>query len=107
MKIHTYGAFSMVEAMVAAVVFTIAAAGILTAMSRARHPVANSDQRVRAAAYGKQVLDGLRAGLSTDTWNSVAWTDGAHDASGPEFNAEYIVTTDAAGGKKVDLNIYW
>ncbi|NTV28882.1 MAG: prepilin-type N-terminal cleavage/methylation domain-containing protein [Candidatus Omnitrophica bacterium] len=107
MKTPSKGAFSMVEVLVAAVVFSIGAAGVLIAVSRSRSPVADSDRRVQAAVYGKQVLARLRAGVSANTWTGPDWTDGVHDVSSADFNAAYTVTTDASGGKKVDLTLSW
>lgn len=98
----------MVEVIVAAVVFTLAAAGVLTAVSRARLPVSASDRRLQAATYGKQVLDQLRSDVSENTWNNSNWIIGNHDISGGGFNAYYVVTNDPVlGGKQVNLYLSW
>ena len=114
MKIKPSLAFSMVEVIVAAVVFTVAAVGVLAAISRARHPVGDADHRLQAAAYGKQILDRLRADISVDSWSGDDWQGGAKnphwlpaDSNFLGYNAHYNVTDDALGGKQISLNISW
>ena len=117
--------FSIVEVLVASMVFSIAAIGIFSTIAAIRKPAAVSERKISAAYYGKRILDDLRA--KTDArpgvWNGgVLGTSGSLPytvvlspvtISGTAFGASYTVTdaTPAAIGakevRKVDLTVTW
>ena len=113
MKIKPASAFSMVEVIVAAVVFTLAVVGILASMGRARMPVTQSDQRLKAASLASNILGGLRSGLSSDSWDTSIFSeaDNPHEFTNipgyPGYNATYNIVVDDIGGKKLDLTVSW
>jgi len=109
MKFKSSNAFSMVEVIVAAVIFTLAAAGVLAAISRARAPMSIADERLKAAAYGEQVLANLRSHISDGDSLGPYLNDGVHELPvSPEgYQTKYIVTTEPSGERRVDLNVTW
>ena len=103
----------MVEVIVAAIVFTVAAGAILASMSRARFPVTEADHRLRAATFGKVIMDDLRARIANDTWSTAEYADSGPISWGADvrfagYNAVYTITDDASfGGKHVSVTVSW
>lgn len=76
LRIHKNQGFaSMVEVIVTAIIFTIAAAGILTTVSMLKPHSAQSVRRLEAAYVGKSIIDELREQVDADTWNSAGVSD--------------------------------
>jgi len=110
--------FSLVEIVVATIVFAIASVGVYKALVIAQTTSITSDKEVIAANYGRKLLEDLRAKVDQRTWDA-GWyltCDGAwHDwptapASGEDaFNgsAQYICTSDLHGARKVTINVIW
>ena len=63
------GFASLVEVIVTAIIFTIAAAGILTTISALRPHSSESVRRLEAAYIGKSIIDELREAVDAETWN--------------------------------------
>ncbi|HOW36254.1 MAG TPA: type II secretion system protein [Candidatus Omnitrophota bacterium] len=61
--------FSLVEVIIASVIFIISTVGLFSALSGLRTASGESKKRLFAANYGKQVLEGLRAKVDDRTWN--------------------------------------
>ena len=106
-KINQNGA-SLVEVLIAALIFTIAATGLFTTFASQRETTKRSQRQVQAAYYGRQVLEELRSKVDQRNWDSGDLQEGVHNLapSGP-YSATYTVTTTANGGRKVDLTITW
>ena len=109
MKISS-AAYTMVEVMVAAVLFLVAATGVLATIVQTRKPAMDSNGRVRAAMYAEKVLGEMHSDIGANTWSSASWTAGTHtlpaDAEFSGYNGTYTVT-DVGGGKQVSFNITW
>ena len=61
--------FTITEAMVAAIIFAIAAAGMFSAASGFKRPMNAADRSLQAASCGQQVLEHLRAHVDArDFW---------------------------------------
>ena len=107
--------FTITEVIVAAVIFTIAMAGIFTSISNLRQPAAESSQEVTAAFIGKKILDNLRTQVSAQTWNGVdgLLSLGTHSNSvtvgNMIYDVMYNVENDPAGtgARRVTLNVTW
>ncbi len=109
--------FSFTEVLVAAMIFAVASAGAILAMTAVRRPAADSAEAISAAYVGKRVLDGLRSKVSATDWDSGALSLGTHDlpnvatVGGVTYNAVYVVEDDTAlggtGGRRVTLNVIW
>jgi prepilin-type N-terminal cleavage/methylation domain-containing protein len=107
-------AFSMVEVIVAAVLFAIASAGIFATISYTNRSV-ESDKRVQAATFSKKILDQLNKDVNALTWDIVGsngLTIGNHpialgsDSDFPQCFGGYDVTDpDGNGGRKVLITI--
>ncbi len=98
---------SLVEIIIAALIFTIAATGLLTTFASQRETSQRSQRKVQAAYYGRQVLEELRSKVDQRNWDSGDLSEGVHTLSSGQYNATYTVTATANGGRKVDLNITW
>ena len=64
---HSQRAFSMVEVIVAAVLFALASAGIFATISYTNRTV-ESNKRVQASSFAKKILDGLNKEVVGATW---------------------------------------
>ena len=54
-------AFSLLEILLASIIFIITVAGIFATLSAVRTPVADRESALTAAVFGKQVLENLRS----------------------------------------------
>ena len=54
-------AFSLLEILLAAIIFVISIGGIFATLNAVRAPVANKESALTAAVFGKQVLEALRS----------------------------------------------
>lgn len=106
--------FTITEVVVAAVIFTIAMAGIFTSISYLRQPAVESSEEVTAAFIGKKILDDLRSQVSAQTWadNSLL-SIGDHNTSVTVGNIEYQITytvepdPGGTGARRVTMNVTW
>jgi Tfp pilus assembly protein PilV len=100
-------AFSMVEALVAAVILSISVVGVLSTMSSQKAPSQESDQKVLAAMAAKQFLEGLRSKVDATTFATGELSLGLHSGvSLGTYTVDYLVTA-AGNARKVELNITW
>ena len=106
--------FSMVEVLVAAVVFVTAAAGIFATVAQTQVGVKVSDARSRATLCGKEVLDGLSKEVADSTWDTGAMAIGGPYAvagSYPNciagYTPTYSVAAVADGTRQVTVTVSW
>jgi prepilin-type N-terminal cleavage/methylation domain-containing protein len=105
-------AFSMVEVIVASVIFAAAVAMIFATMARTQLPVMSSDERVKAAFFGKRILDGLSRSVTANALAADDLDPGEHgpfydNAAFPGYSATYVVTNGVDGVRKVVVNVTW
>ena len=100
-------AFSMVEVIVAAVLFAVASAGIFATISYTNRSI-ESNTRVRASVFSKKILDQLNREVSAATWNTGGLSVGNHNvAADPDFTgctASYVVS-NVSSTRKVVLTV--
>ena len=116
--------FSMVEVIVAAVIFALAAAGIFSTISALTKPAAESDNEVTAALIAKQTLDKMRGDVRADTWQDASSnlyignniSGGSFTIDGINYSIVYNVRTDDdqdgdgnpdTDGRWVDMQVIW
>ena len=112
--------FSIAEALVAAMVFSIAAVGVFSTISSIQKPTVNTDRSLQAAYIGQQVLEGLRSQVNGTTWNTTGGLalgpGGAprtYDCSPAApinnitYQCTYTVTQAASGARSVTANVTW
>lgn len=106
--------FTIVEVVVAALIFAITVAGAMGAVSSLRAPAAASKEDITAAFIGKQVLEDLRSAVDAETWASGDLSNGVHTLAnmtvgGVTYTPTYTVSDDPSGtqAKKVDLTVTW
>lgn len=113
-------AFSLVEVVVATIVFLIAAAGIFNIFFMAQNLTTDSGDEIIAINYGRQLLEDLRATVDTRTWGTWSLTcDSAWHAwptapaPGDAFSTltggavDYRCEPEASGIRRVTLNVTW
>ncbi len=108
-------AFTMIEVVVATVIFSLAMAGIFASISNLRQPAVESTQEVTAAFIGKRILEDLRGEVNAETWQAGKLAPGIHNNLPPitqgnqTYTATYTVTddTDGTSARQVTLNISW
>ncbi len=103
--------FSLVEVLVASILFLITVAGLFAAFSQSRVNSEHVDKRLQAAYIGRQVLEELRAKVDQRTWD-VLNSDlslGSHSMTRNIFIINYVVSEDASypNTRKVVMNITW
>jgi type II secretory pathway pseudopilin PulG len=59
------GAFSLLEVLLASIIFIITIGGLFATLNAVRAPVSEKENALAAAIYGKQVLDALRSQVNT------------------------------------------
>ena len=116
--------FSLVEAVVASLIFATAVVGVFATMSSFKKPSIDSDKKLMAAFIGKQVLEDLRVHVDQRDWDTGASPlsplgGGRHPSQlGQFFNAFnptysvnyqyfYTVTQDVSGSRQVNLTLSW
>lgn len=107
--------FSMVEVIVATLIFAMATAGILATLSALSRPAAESVEDVQAAFIAKEIIENLRSQITADSWKdpSGAFANGSHQQTITRGERTYFivynVTDDAAGtgAKEVIVNVAW
>ncbi len=112
---HAQAGFSVVEVIVATLIFGIAATGIFAMTAGLQKPAAETTEDVNAALVGKRVLENLRTAVDRTTWFEPGGpldTAGTHTLSavtvdGVAYTPAYTVTEEADGGRKVMLDITW
>lgn len=57
-------AFSLLEILLASIIFIITIAGVFVTLSAVRKPVADKESALTAAVFGKQVLEALRSSVN-------------------------------------------
>ena len=116
---HVKG-FSLVEAMVAGVVFTIAVAGVFSSISSTTSSTSSTatvNKNLIAAYCGQQVLESFRSKVDARDWSSGSLTLGDHTLSGPTLapysqcagvtSVVYTVSDAGNGARKVVANVNW
>ena len=111
-RIGSRKAASITEAIIAAVIFAIAAAGIFSTISAVRDPGAESEHRVKAAYYAQEALEDLRAKVDQGTWASGDLTLGVHPLPDQGiYSGTYTVTAIDPGNemspRRVDVFVTW
>ena len=124
--------FSLVEVIIATVIFSIASVGLFSTFSSMREASARSERRLQAAYYAKQLLEDLRAKVDQSIWGAganpvwglitcdatwiiwpAAWGGTSPLLNSPYFaNVNYRCTEIApglpgAGSRQVELRINW
>jgi Tfp pilus assembly protein PilV len=61
-------AFSLLEILLAAVIFVISVAGVFATLTAVRVPVTTKSNQLAAAVFGKQVLEYLRSQVNTSNY---------------------------------------
>ncbi len=105
--LQSSGGFTIVEVLVATVIFTIAALGTFSTIASIRKPAAVSERKLQGAYYAKQILEDLRPQVDARNWNPATGqyssgdlTMGTHLLStttinGTPYISSYVVSTVA------------
>ena len=109
--------FSLIEVIMAALIFAIATGGLFSTFRVQREYSNKSERKLQAAYCGRQVLEELRSKIDQRNWDSGNLQEGTRTytfASAPcsAFTAAYTVTnvvinSVTTGGRKVTLNVNW
>ena len=104
---------SLVEVLVASVIFSVAALGMFSTLSMMRVSSDVSDKKLGAAYFGRQVLEELRAKVDQRSYNDpgslLSIGNHTYVNTNPQspYTATYTVTLDPTGARKVDLSVSW
>ena len=110
LKNQTNG-FSLVEVIVAALIFSIAAAGLFMAISKTREPATVSTKELEAAWCAKFYLDWLSSKVSASTWNTPGtplFPGINYTNTSGSFNVLYnIIDNPTTGGRDINITVNW
>ncbi|HSA31039.1 MAG TPA: prepilin-type N-terminal cleavage/methylation domain-containing protein [Candidatus Omnitrophota bacterium] len=106
--------FSMVEVIVATLIFAMATAGILATLSALSRPAAESTREVQAAFIAQDIIESLRGQITTEAWVDPAGNfvnGGSYSKTivkdDMPFLVVYNVTNDFTGAKEITVNVSW
>ena len=74
-------AFSLLEILLASIIFIVSVGGIFVTLNALRKPVADKESALTAAIFGKQVLEALRSNVDARTYYNCC--TGVANCSGP------------------------
>ena len=116
-------AFTMVEVVIAGVIFTIMAVGSYSTISAFKKPASATKEEVTAAYLGQQILDELRTKVDGSTWttgsggdldpNGGSGSNGIYsladmDVDGTTYSTVYQVENDTSTmARKVTITVSW
>lgn len=115
LKVNLNG-FSLVEVMVASVIFSIAVVGIYASLAAVKQQTKDiSDKSLGAALCGQQFLESRRAAVDMRDWTTglLATTDGFTAGgtciqNGITYTISYQIANDAAGhSRKATVTVTW
>ncbi len=112
--------FSLVEVVVATLIFALAAAGIMATVAALSNPSRSVRSDVQAAFLAREVIEDLRGQVTATEWTNAsgpfvqgadygaAYPDVTDTAGGVTYSREYTITDDPdTGGKFVDVTVTW
>lgn len=107
--------FTLVEVMVAGIIFSLATVGIFASLAAIRQPAQLSDKNLVAAYCGQQVLESLRSAVEDDPVLSISF--GTHTLSGATLtpygacagmtSVSYTVSNAGNSARKVVATVNW
>ncbi len=104
----------MVEVIVTSIIFIVASAGILTAISTFQPGSGgNASKRLEAVYAGKRVIDELRSQVDASTWNTGNLSVGVHSTIASGYTVNYLLADVPSGctvdciARKMTMNIYY
>ena len=107
---HRRKAYSLVEVVVASVIFAGSSMFAFAAIGKLKQTEGYSACKLNASLMAKKILDGLSKDVNALTWDSGNLSIGHHagltDIDFPGYTADYDVS-DAAGARKVDITVNW
>lgn len=109
MTIKTNRGFSLVEVMIATVIFVIAGLGVFSLIRMSSLAVVAGNQKVRADNFAQQILEQVKAEAATqfDTLNTLAFANQAYPEieTNPNFTSFVAGTTNYFPGMTADLSV--
>ena len=118
-------AFSLLEVLLASIIFIISITGVFVTLTAVRRPVADKESALAAAVFGKQVLESLRSSVDAGTFYNATSSrlslGGSHQVSVPTGSnlpqgttaAYWVTCADGSNpcnpdsARMVQLNITW
>jgi len=107
LKINKYG-FSIVEVVIAAVIFTIATVGLFSAISMTRPQATSSADDIEGLFRARQKIDELSALVSADQWGNTSspLSPGTYNATYGRVYLEWTITANPnTGGRDISMTI--
>ncbi|OGX07835.1 MAG: hypothetical protein A2Z88_08710 [Omnitrophica WOR_2 bacterium GWA2_47_8] len=101
--------FSIIEVVVAAVIFSIAAAGILAMSSIAGRPkAARSERAIGAALFAQQLLAWYRTKVEATSYNTGNLAEGNYTFNTGIYSAFVQIRNDTSGaGRFINIKVDW
>ena len=103
-------AFSLIEVLVASVIFMVSVAGILSSVRSVSNKsvIQSTMEDVKGVLYGQKFLDSLRQEVSSSQWDAGSLVPGTYpvpaDAGFPGYTGTYTVT-ELGGVREIVLTI--
>jgi len=106
MKKLNKSAFSLLEVLLASIIFIVSVGGVFLTLNAIRRPVANKESALTAAIFGKQVLEALRSGVNAGSYYSACVTVNPVDGSCGDFTLS-LGTHEVASSVLTPLGLTW
>ena len=106
-------AFSLVEAMVAGVIFTITAAGVFASLAAVQKPAVTNDKSLGAAYCGQKFFESLRANVDVRDWATGKLKPGGGsvtcDQNGVTYTVNYTIVDmlPSSTARQARITISW
>ncbi len=108
------GFASILEVTITAIVFSIAAVGLISTITMVQPEATTSSKRLEAAYIGKSIMDELRANVDATTW-FLTNTDNPLRTGGPfnqtitqdgvQYNVSYTITDVGGAARQMTMTI--
>ncbi|MBF0484042.1 MAG: hypothetical protein HQL25_04990 [Candidatus Omnitrophica bacterium] len=107
------GVASMVEIIITAVIFLVAAVGIISTVSMLRPKATTSSKEIEAIYVAKDVLSKLRSSVDASTWCAAEnptspLNPGYYTNTIGNFTVRYTITANAAtSARDINMTVNW
>lgn len=105
MKKYKNTAFSLLEILLAAVIFILSVAGIFVTLNAVRNPVINKENALTSANFGKEILEALRSQVDARTYYAACQTN--NDGKCGDFSLYLGPHEVAVGGTYWPAGLSW
>jgi len=99
--------FTIVEVVVSALIFSIAAAGIIAMVSNLRPAATISVDEVGASLCAKQIMERLRSAVDARTYDTGNLSLGSYSETCGKYTVDWDIYDEPGVGRQIKMNVDW